>query len=88
MEEQLLGALLDANEALLGALNMYDDVMRVVEERVAVENSKREVKIDRRVSVTDSFPCLQKITFDLSHFGAFLFYFLPRTCTSLLTLMF
>jgi len=54
VEEELLGALLDANEALIGALRMYDDVMRVVEERVAVEISKREVKIDRRVSIINS----------------------------------
>ncbi|KAG0707201.1 hypothetical protein DFH29DRAFT_897475, partial [Suillus ampliporus] len=47
-EEELLGALLDANEALFGALRMYDDVMRVVEEQVAVEISRRDVKMDRR----------------------------------------
>jgi hypothetical protein len=55
VEEELLGALLDANEALLAALNMYEDVMRVVEERVAVEISRRDVKMDRRVSAL-SFP--------------------------------
>ncbi|KAG1736206.1 hypothetical protein EDB19DRAFT_1878625 [Suillus lakei] len=48
LEEELLGALLDANEALSGALRMYDDVMRVAEERVAVEISKRDVRMDRR----------------------------------------
>jgi hypothetical protein len=48
LEEELLGALLDANEALFGALRMYDDVMRVVEEQVAVEISRRDVKMDRR----------------------------------------
>ncbi|KAG1774690.1 hypothetical protein EV702DRAFT_974381, partial [Suillus placidus] len=50
LEEELLGALLDANEALFGALRMYDDVMRVAEERVAVEISMKDVKMDRRVS--------------------------------------
>ncbi|KAG2152802.1 hypothetical protein DEU56DRAFT_977193 [Suillus clintonianus] len=48
LEEQLLAALLDANEALFGALRIYDDVMRVAEERVAVEISRRDVKMDRR----------------------------------------
>ncbi|KAG2035483.1 hypothetical protein BDR03DRAFT_962355 [Suillus americanus] len=48
LEEELLGALLDANEALIGALRMYDDIMRVVEEQVAVEISRRDVKMDRR----------------------------------------
>ncbi|KAG1744703.1 uncharacterized protein EDB91DRAFT_1123990 [Suillus paluster] len=47
-EEELLGALLEANEALFGAMRMYDDVMRVAEERVAVEISRRDVKMDRR----------------------------------------
>ncbi|KAG1830275.1 hypothetical protein DFJ58DRAFT_908857 [Suillus subalutaceus] len=48
LEEELLGALLDANEALIGALRMYDDIVRVVEEQVAVEISRRDVKMDRR----------------------------------------
>ncbi|KAG1720828.1 uncharacterized protein EDB91DRAFT_1177162 [Suillus paluster] len=47
-EEELLGALLEANEALFGAMRMYDDAMRVAEERVAVEISRRDVKMDRR----------------------------------------
>jgi hypothetical protein len=55
LEEGLLDALLDANEALLGALRMYDDIMRVVEEQVAVEISRRDVKMDRRVSVFSHF---------------------------------
>ncbi|KAG2145564.1 hypothetical protein BD769DRAFT_1346935 [Suillus cothurnatus] len=54
LEEGLLDALLDANEALLGALRMYDDIMRVVEEQVAVEISRRDVKMDRRVSHIDN----------------------------------
>ncbi|KAG1758137.1 hypothetical protein EDD22DRAFT_219263 [Suillus occidentalis] len=55
LEEELLGALLEANEALLGALRMYDDVTRVAEEHVAVEISRRDVKMDRRVSVFSLF---------------------------------
>ncbi|KAG1852631.1 hypothetical protein C8R48DRAFT_724285 [Suillus tomentosus] len=47
-EEELLGALLDANEALFGALRMYDDVVRLAEEQAAVEISRRDVKMDRR----------------------------------------
>jgi hypothetical protein len=64
LEEELLGALLDANEALLGALRMYDDVMRVVEEQVAVEISRRDVKMDRRVSVFSLFFfCISRFAF-------------------------
>lgn len=72
VEEELLGALLDANEALLGALRMYDDVVRVVEERVAVEISKRDVKMDRRVSGTHCFLPIHSI---LIYFSAFPFPF-------------
>ncbi|OAX40769.1 hypothetical protein K503DRAFT_583300 [Rhizopogon vinicolor AM-OR11-026] len=49
VEEELLGALLEANGALLGALRIYEDIMRVVEERVAVEISRKDVKMDRRL---------------------------------------
>ncbi|KAG2361369.1 hypothetical protein BDR07DRAFT_1359012, partial [Suillus spraguei] len=48
LEEELFGALLDANEVLLGALRMYDDIMRVAEKQVAVEISRRDVEMDRR----------------------------------------
>ncbi|KAG1851890.1 hypothetical protein DFJ58DRAFT_886039 [Suillus subalutaceus] len=48
LEEQLLDALLDADEVVSEALRMYDIVMRVVEERKAVEISSRDVKMDRR----------------------------------------
>jgi hypothetical protein len=63
LEEELLGALLDANEALFGALRMYDDVMRVVEEQVAVEISRRDVKMDRRVSIFFHFVCISRSAF-------------------------
>lgn len=48
MEEELLAALLDANEALLGALSMYDDLARVAIERATEERSRREVRMNRR----------------------------------------
>ncbi|KAI6123088.1 hypothetical protein EV401DRAFT_1858317 [Pisolithus croceorrhizus] len=50
MEEELLAALLDANEALFGALNMYEDLARVAVERATEERSRREVRMNRRVS--------------------------------------
>lgn len=50
VEEELLAALLDAHEALVGALGMYDDLARVATERATEEKSRREVKMDRRVS--------------------------------------
>ncbi|KAG1875806.1 hypothetical protein F4604DRAFT_1762099 [Suillus subluteus] len=60
LEEELLDVLLDTNEALIGALRMYDDIMRVVEEQVAVEISRRDVKMDRRYMeneyLGDSYP--------------------------------
>lgn len=49
-EEELLAALLDANEALVAALRMHDDLARVATERATEEKSRKEVKMDRRVS--------------------------------------
>ncbi|KAI9571856.1 hypothetical protein HD554DRAFT_2213278 [Boletus coccyginus] len=54
VEEELLAALLDANEALVGALRMYDDLARVATERATVEKSRKEVKMDRR-QLNDDF---------------------------------
>ncbi|KAG1803188.1 uncharacterized protein BJ212DRAFT_992164 [Suillus subaureus] len=48
LEEELLYALLDANEVLIMALRMYDDVIRVAEESVAFEISSRDLKMDPR----------------------------------------
>ena len=52
-EEQLLGALLEANEALTSVLRVYDDIERIgIErgiEREAVERSRQEVRLDRSV---------------------------------------
>ena len=50
IEERLLADLLDANERLLGALGMYEDLERVALEKVAEERSRREVRMSRRVS--------------------------------------
>ena len=49
-EEKLLAAILRANEELLEALRLYDDLERVGIERDAEERSKREVRMDRSVS--------------------------------------
>lgn len=48
VEEELLAALLAANEALLEALRLYDDLERVAVEREAEEISRRDVRMDRR----------------------------------------
>ncbi|EGN94845.1 hypothetical protein SERLA73DRAFT_187914 [Serpula lacrymans var. lacrymans S7.3] len=48
VEEDLLAALLAANESLLEALRVYDDLERIAFERVAEERSRREVRLDRR----------------------------------------
>ncbi|KAH0834019.1 hypothetical protein J3R83DRAFT_11255 [Lanmaoa asiatica] len=55
VEEELLAALLDANEALVGALRMYDDLARVATERATEEKSRREVRMDRRQLNDDFF---------------------------------
>jgi hypothetical protein len=64
-EEELLYALLEANKALQGVLSMYDDVMRVAEERVTADiiRVSNDVEMNRRVSVFSSlcqghFACL------------------------------
>lgn len=50
-EEKLLAAILASNEELLEALRLYDDLERVGIERDAEERSKREVRMDRSVSL-------------------------------------
>lgn len=50
VEEKLLAALLAANADLLEALGQYDDLQRVVIERKVEDRSRKEVRIDRRVS--------------------------------------
>ncbi|KAL4077659.1 hypothetical protein J3A83DRAFT_4215420 [Scleroderma citrinum] len=49
IQEGLLAALLDANERLLGALGMYEDLARVAVEKATEERSKREVRMSRRL---------------------------------------
>ncbi|KZT03333.1 uncharacterized protein LAESUDRAFT_684169 [Laetiporus sulphureus 93-53] len=46
-EEQLLAALLAANEELMSALRQYDDLERVGIEREAEERSKKETRMNR-----------------------------------------
>jgi hypothetical protein len=53
VEEDLLAALLESNEALLEALRVYDDLERLAVEREAEEISRRDVKMDRRVGSFD-----------------------------------
>lgn len=48
-EEQLLAALLAANEDLMEALRQYDDLERVGMEREAEERSRKETRMDRNV---------------------------------------
>ena len=50
MEEKLLAALLAANAELIEALQQYDDLERVGMERKAEDRSRKEVRMDRRVS--------------------------------------
>jgi hypothetical protein len=49
VEEDLLAALLESNEALFQAINLYDDLERVAVERETEEISRRDVRMDRRV---------------------------------------
>ncbi|KAI0270754.1 hypothetical protein BC834DRAFT_863090 [Gloeopeniophorella convolvens] len=52
-EEHLLGALLEANEALTSVLRMYDDIERIGLERETLERSRQEVRLDRSKNVVD-----------------------------------
>jgi hypothetical protein len=53
-EEQLLGALLEANEALTSVLRVHDDIERIGIEREAMERSRQEIRLDRSVGFV---PC-------------------------------
>lgn len=57
VEEELLAALLAANGVLQEALRSYDDLERVAVERQAEEISRRDVKMDRRVSLVPISRC-------------------------------
>jgi hypothetical protein len=50
LEEQLLGALLEAHVALSSVLRMYADVERIGIERETLERSRQETRLDRSVS--------------------------------------
>ncbi|KAH8977421.1 hypothetical protein EDB92DRAFT_1917348 [Lactarius akahatsu] len=52
-EEQLLGALLEANGALTSVLRDYDDIERIGIERETLERSRQEVRLDRSRNVVD-----------------------------------
>ncbi|KAI0255517.1 hypothetical protein BJV78DRAFT_1176277 [Lactifluus subvellereus] len=49
-EEKLLGALLEANEALTSILRMHDEVEQIGIGHQALERSRQEVRLDRSVS--------------------------------------
>lgn len=49
IEEKLLATLLEANEALVGVLLMYDDLARIAIENATEERSIREVKMPKGV---------------------------------------
>ena len=53
-EEQLLGSLLEANEALTSVLRVYEDLERIGIEREAMERSRQETRLDRSVSYLPS----------------------------------
>jgi hypothetical protein len=53
-EEQLLGSLLEANEALTSVLRVYEDIERIGIEREAMERSRQETRLDRSVSYLPS----------------------------------
>lgn len=50
-EEQLLGALLEANESLTSVLRVHDEIERIGIEREAMERSRQEVRLDRSVGL-------------------------------------
>jgi len=54
-EEQLLGSLLEANEALTSVLRVYEDIERIGIEREAMERSRQETRLDRSVSYLPSW---------------------------------
>ncbi|KAH9025575.1 hypothetical protein EDB85DRAFT_2149658 [Lactarius pseudohatsudake] len=61
-EEQLLGALLEANGALTSVLRDYDDIERIGIERETLEHSRQEVRLDRSMTAamfTTSISCLR-----------------------------
>lgn len=53
VEERLLAALLAANAELVEALNQYDDMKRIAQERKVEKRSRQETRMDRHVSALD-----------------------------------
>lgn len=51
VEEQLLAALLSANQELTDALRVYEDLERVKIEREAERRSRKETRMDPRVGL-------------------------------------
>lgn len=62
VEEELLAALLGANEDLQEALRVYADLETLGVERETQERSRKEVRIDRSVRLDSSFEAM-----DLGH---------------------
>lgn len=66
-EENLLAALLAANAELIEALQQYDDLERVAMERKAEDLSRKETRMDRRVSISKAYlpnkvlTCMQQL---------------------------
>ncbi|KAI0277856.1 hypothetical protein BGY98DRAFT_977023 [Russula aff. rugulosa BPL654] len=52
-EEQLLGALLEANEALTSVLRVHEEIERIGIEREAMERSRQDTRLDRSKNVID-----------------------------------
>ena len=61
VEERLLAALLAANAELVEALNQYDDMKRIAQERKVEKRSRQETRMDRHVSAL-SFDIRRKLT--------------------------
>ncbi|CAL1694920.1 unnamed protein product [Somion occarium] len=72
VEEQLLAALLNANEELTEALRLYDDLERVKIEREAERRSKKETRMDPRrppIDHSDSSASLARPRSNYGHNG-------------------
>ena len=64
VEEALLAALLIANADLMEALKQYDDLERVAIERQTEERSRKEVRMERKVSF---FPSSKGLIINLGY---------------------
>lgn len=71
VEENLLAALLGANGELIEALQQYEDLERVAQERLAEERSRKEIRMDRGVSVVVHLDSLTVVDVNFS---------IERTC--------